>query len=1001
MDHREFNMPAGLATMGVLNAGSELTAQQLASTRELGLKDQELCLRQSQSSLSPNPLGGHALLCAMVTLSLLPWLYSATVKAQPVQSRSVGLIPVELRVSGITTPVGLDEQQPYFGWQLNVDSFARQDVTQSAYRILVASSAALLGQGRGDVWDSGRTKSLDYIHVTYAGKPLQSHTTYFWKVCIWDNADRPSAWSASSRWTTALLVPADWTAKWIAAKPDAPLKPQARERVGEKQIATETLPLFQRSFHLTKRVKQAVVYVSGLGQYELHLNGHIVTNAVMTPGWTNYRKTVLYNTYDITDQINNGNNTLGVMLGNGMYNVPGIEGRYTKFIGSFGNPKMILQLHITFTDGTHQVIASDRSWRTAPGPIVLSSIYGGEDYDARKEPPGWDRTTSTTSWTTAVEVAPPSGSDSPGESLRSLLIPPMKVMEVIRPTHQSEPHPGRRIYDLGENFSGWPEIKVVGHAGDIIRMLPGELLDSNGEVTQRSASATESDSVLFTYTLRGSGSETWHPRFSYYGFRYVQVDTLPAREGAPPPTILSFVGDFIHDDVSVDGRFHSNVPLLNDIHRLIDQAILSNLASVLTDCPTREKLGWLEQTHLNGGSVMYNYGVAQLYRKIANDMTEAQVADGMEPGIAPEYVAFVDKNGTSTPYRDSPEWGSAIVLSPWAAYQFYGDVTDLAAHYDSMVRYAAYLKSKSVDRLLTFGLGDWYDIGPHFPGESQLTSKSLTATATYYQDLVTLTHIATLLNKPADAKRFATAADDVKISFNRAFYHPDTKTYDRGSQTANAMPLYLGLVPEEDRPAVLANLIADIRAHHNHVTAGDIGFHYVIRALLQADRSDVLYDMVMRTDSPSYGYQLSKGATTLTEIWDANPAGSQNHFMLGHAEEWLYRGLAGIDLDLSRTGAERIRLWPALASGAPDASATVNTVLGTIGSSWHRNGKDWSAEFVIPAGAEATLILPTGAVAHGVRVESTHAQNRAVAGIDLHTEKWIVGSGRYKFTGHL
>ena len=946
-----------------------------------------------ESGLSQNPFGKHALIYAVVTVSLLSWLYPATVKAQSIPNRSVGLVPVELRVSGLKTPIGLDEQQPFFGWELDTNNPARHNVTQSAYRILVASSAALLGQGRGDIWDSGRMKSRDYMHIQYAGKPLQSHTTYFWKVCVWDNASRPTTWSASSHWTTALLVPADWIAKWIAAKPDAPLEPQAHG-------GPETLPLFRHSFQVTKPVEQVIVYVSGLGQYELHLNGHTVTNAVMTPGWTNYRKTVLYNTYDITDQIKKGENVLGMMLGNGMYNVPGIEGRYTKFIGSFGNPKMILQMHITFSDGTRQVIASDHTWQTAPGPIVLSSIYGGEDYDARKELQGWDTATSTTSWSNALEVAAPSGSLAPGDSLTSLLIPPMKVMTVIRPVRRSELHPGTQVYDLGKNFSGWPELQVTGHPGDTVRMLPGELLNTNGEVTQRSASASKRNPVLFTYTLRGNGPETWHPRFSYYGFRYVQVYTIPAHEDASPPAIVSLVGDFIHDDASVNGNFHSGVPLLNDIHHLIDQAIRSNLASVLTDCPTREKLGWLEQTYLNGASIMYNYGVDNLYRKISGDMSQAQLADGMVPAIAPEYVAFLDKNGANTDFRDSPEWGSAIILSPWAAYQFYGDPEGLAAHYDSMVRYADYLKSKSSNQLLNFGLGDWFDIGPRSPGESQLTSKSLTSTAVYYQDLVTLASIASLLNKPADAKRYATEAGEVKIAFNRALYHAGTKTYDRGSQTANAMPLYLGLVPEQDRTSVLANLVADIRENHNHVTAGDVGFHYVVGALMRYGRSDVVYDMVMRTDSPSYGYQLSKGATSLTEAWDTNPGDSQNHFMLGHAEEWFYRGLAGIDFDLSRGEASRILLRPALSSGAPDASATEKTVLGTIGSSWRRSGKDWSAEFAIPAGAQATVILPIGAVSREGHLHAISAENEEVFGMGLHTEKWVVGSGTYRFKGH-
>lgn len=939
------------------------------------------------------------MLCALVALFLLSWFHAPSLRSQGGPNADAGFMPVDLHVSGLKDPIGLDEAKPSFGWQLHAAS-TQYNVEQSAYRILVSSSPALIERNHGDLWDSGRVDGRDYLHIPYAGQPLQSHTTYFWKVCVWNVNGRTSACSVTAHWTTALLTPGEWIAKWIAAKADDPLEPQAREGIGERQTTSERLPLFKRTFQLEKPVKQAIVFVSGLGQYELHLNGHSVTDAVMVPGWTNYRKEVLYDTYVVTDMLHKGANTLGVMLGNGMYDVPGIEGRYTKFIGSFGKPKVILQMHIAFADGTQQTIVSDQAWQTEPGPIMLSSIYGGEDYDARKEEPGWD-TTSTSSWDHALEVAGPSGSIDVGQTLRSSLIPSMKVMEVIKPVRHSDVHKDTQLYDLGRNFSGWPEIRVKGHRGDIVRILPGELLDGNGEVTQASAGADRRNPVLFTYTLRGDGIESWHPRFTYYGFRYVQVQTVPARETASSPIVLSLVGDFIHDDVVRDGQFHSEAPLLDKIHHLIDQAILSNLASVLTDCPTREKLGWLEQTYLNGGSVMYNYDVAELYRKVADDMSEAQIANGMVPGIAPEYVAFVDKEGKSTAFRDSPEWGSAIILSPWTSYQFYGDIRVLAEHYDSMAHYVAYLKSRSVDHLLSFGLGDWYDVGPGSPGESQLTSKGLTATAIYFEDLETLARIARVLNKPADAERYTVEAADVKKAFNQALYHPNTKTYDRGSQTADAMALFLGLVPAQDRGDVLKNLVADIRAHQNHVTAGDVGFHYVVAALSKYGRSDVLYDMVTRTDSPSYGYQLSKGATTLTEAWDTNPGSSQNHFMLGHAEEWFYRGLAGIDLDLSRADDERIRVKPALASGAPGASATIGTVLGTVASTWHRTGNVWSAEFVIPAGAKATVVLPMGATSNDVHTNPEPGEYGEPGGEAPHSQKWILGSGKYRFAGNL
>ena len=377
----------------------------------------------------------------------------------------------------------------------------------------------------------------------------------------------------------------------------------------------------------------------------------------------------------------------------------------------------------------------------------------------------------------------------------------------------------------------------------------------------------------FSYTLAGRAAETWRPRFSYLGFRYVQVEITGKA------TVTALEGQFLHAAAPVTGEFSCSKELFNRIHRLIDAAILSNMQSVLTDCPHREKLGWLEQSHLSGSGIMYNYAVETLYEKIANDIADTQTADGLAPDIAPEYVVF--KEG----FRDSPEWGSAIVLDPWLAYRHYGDQRNMAAHYDEMKRYVDYLGGKRTDGILSFGLGDWYDIGPKPPGVAQLTGLDVTASATYYQDLTTVARMARLLGKTADAAAFEATARRVRDAFQAKLYHAQTGDYDRGSQTGNAMPLALGMAPEADRARVLNRLVEDIRAHHNHTTAGDIGFHYVIQALSEGGRSDVIYDLLSNPDAPSYASQLARGATSLTEAWDANPRSSQNHFMLGHAEE--------------------------------------------------------------------------------------------------------------------
>ncbi len=756
-------------------------------------------------------------------------------------------------------------------------------------------------------------------------------------------------------------------AHWIAAQSDTSIP-------ATPPVDLPPLPIFRRAFTLHPRtpgakLAAATLTISGLGQFEAHINGRNVTAAVLTPSWSDYRKRVYFDTYDVTRLLRTGPNVLAVLLGNGMYNVEPTPDRYQKFHASFGPPKLIAQLTLRFADGSRQTIVSDAAWKTASGPITFTSIYGGEDYDARLEPVAWDSPIyDDSTWSTATPV------DSPGGALLPEIIPPVVPNDTYTPIRITHPKPDTAVYDLGQNFAGWPEIAVTGPRGASIRLIPGELLDANGLVTQRSAGASPRNPVFFTYTLRGGSTtanpERWQPRFSYYGFRFVQVETT-----TPAPTILSLDARFLHDAVAVDGHFTSSDKLLNLIHTLINRAMLANMVSILTDCPTREKLGWLEETHLAAASLMYNYSLGALYAKQAADMRDAQLPSGLVPSIAPEFPVF------SGGFRDSPEWGAAVILSPWAAYQFYGSLTLLRDQYPAMQRYAAYLDSKAQDHILAYGLGDWYDIGPKPPGGLQLTSPGVTATAIYYQSLTALARIATLLNHPGDAAAYTSEAAEVRAAFNARFYHPETHQYDTGSQTANAMPLVLGLVPDADHAAVLANLVDDIHAHSDHVTAGDIGFHYVVRALTDGNRSDVLYAMLSRTDPPSYGAQLAHGATTLTEAWDANPNSSQDHFMLGHAEEWFYRGLAGIDFDLSRPPGAQIEIRPAVPGDLHSVSATFHSALGTIASAWTRTGDVLRMDITLPT--RARIVIPAN-FSHSISVDGAPAPSTLTLGPGMH-----------------
>jgi hypothetical protein len=892
----------------------------------------------------------------------------------PSVGRSDALASVErLRCEYRVNPLGVDTTQPRLSWEIH-DS--RRGAKQTAYQILVASSSDKLATERGDLWDSGKVASEQSIHVTYAGRPLAARMQCYWKVRVWDKDGQPSPWSQPAQWTMGLVNGADWSAQWIIAS--------------TKLDSSMPLPLLRRAFDIAKPVRRADAYVCGVGFHEVHLNGQKVGDSVLEPGWTNYRESCRYCTYDVTKQIVQGRNALGVMLGNGMYNVVG--GRYVKFTGSFGPPMLILQLHIDYADGTSSIIASDASWKVADGPIRFSCIYGGEDYDARKEQDGWDKPGFDDSqWQPAKSVF------GPGGRLIAESSPPIKVMKEFTPVKVTQPTPGVFVYDLGQNHSGVPKITVQGHAGATVKMIPGELLETNGLVRQSQSGTPQ----WFAYTLKGNGRETWHPIFSYYGYRYVQVEGgVPdgtAGASAELPRILDLTGQFVHCSAATVGSFVCSNPKVNQVHNIINAAIQSNLQSVSTDCPHREKMGWLEQSHLTAGGIMFNYDVPAFYDKICEDMREAQTADGLIPDTAPEYTVFPG------PYRDSPEFGSAFVIAPWHVYQMYGDATVLAKHYEAIKKYVAYLSSKSKDHIVSHGLSDWADYGPNPPGESQLSPRGLTATAIYYQDIAILQQMARLLGKQEDADTYGKLAGEVRLAFNKRFFHADVNQYERNSQTANAMPLTLGLVPDDRRAAVLDNLVKVLRANGNGVNAGDIGFMYLVRALSDGGRGDVLYDVVCQEKRPGYMFQLKKGATTMTETWDCYPNWSQNHCMLGHAEEWFYRGLGGIRPDPAGPGFKRFIVAPQVVGDLVSTTATYRSMYGNIVSDWRREGDQLTLDVTVPANSSATVFVPTKDAASVAESNKPAAQADGITFLRVapNAAVYNVQAGHYRFRSQM
>ena len=742
--------------------------------------------------------------------------------------------------------------------------------------------------------------------------------------------------------------------------------------------------LLRYEFVVKPNLQRAVIHICGLGQYELWVNGRKAGQDLLAPGWTKYNKTCLYDTRDLTALLHPGSNAIGITLVGGMYNVQG--GRYTKFKGSFGLPKAIAVARLDYEDGSVESLHTDENWRAAPGPITFSCVYGGEDYDARHEPRGWDQPGfAEGKWVAAIPAT------GPGGRLRGLsgAAPPVGAFETLKPVKVTPLHEGVDVYDLGQNVSLMPRISVSGPAGATVRIIPAELINQDGSVDRGSCGGGES---YWKCTLAGGGNEEWFPKFFYHGCRYLQVERT-APMGGGLPQIQTLEGVVVHSSAPPVGQFECSNTLFNRIHTLIRWAQRSNMMSVLTDCPHREKLGWLEEDHLNGPALRYEFDLSRLFSKAMNDMGDSQRLSGLVPDIAPEYVVF------DGGFVDSPEWGSAVILVPWQQYQFAGDLELLRQHYPEMSRYVTYLGTKAPSHILNYGLGDWYDIGPKPPGVAQLTPIALTATAFFFEDARILAQTAELLRRPEDAKRYIKLADDIRLAFNQEFFHPDSCKYTTGSQTANAIPLVMGLVEPGRRQGVLDAIVKDIRAHTNALTAGDVGYRYLLRALADGGRSDVIFDMNNQSEKPGYGYQLQQGATSLTEAWDAGRGSSQNHFMLGQINEWFYHDLAGISCDPAGPGFKKIVIKPAIVGDVTWTKASWDSIHGRIVCDWKRDEGRFSLKVSIPPSTTATVFVP--AKTPSDVTEGGLAANRA-KGVKLvsHTQSQAVfeiGSGTYSF----
>jgi alpha-L-rhamnosidase len=734
--------------------------------------------------------------------------------------------------------------------------------------------------------------------------------------------------------------------------------------------------LLRKAFSAKKRIKEAVVSICGLGHYELTINGKKVGDGEFTPYWSDYDKTIYYNTFDVTSFLKKGENVFGVLLGNGFFNAQG--GRYSKLKVSFGAPTLLLRTIIRYVDNSTEEIVSDKSWKYAFSPITFNDIYGGEDYDARLEQKGWDKPGfNDAAWKPIVVQEPQKGKLMPQKGF------PIKIMEQLpyksvkkltkNECDSSSIRSKRKVdesamvFDMAQNMAGFPQITVNGKRGDTITLFVGETIFPEGVVDQRQTGRPH----FYTYVLKGNGDEIWHPRFSYYGFKYIQVEGAVLKGDKNPrklPVLKDIKSCFVYNSAPQISSFECSYELFNKTHILIQKAIQSNMQGVFTDCPQREKLGWIEQLHLNGPVLLYNYDLKEFLPKIMQDLVDAQQPDGAVSSIAPMYNIFGSKNGFDE-FGVSPEWGSSILIMPWMYYEFYGDSSLIVNNYQPMRRWVDYMASRADNHVLSFGLGDWYDYGDFKAGYSRNTQVPFVATAYYFYALKYLVKSAELVGNKYDVVHYDALAKEVRKVLNTKLFNAETKQYATGSQTANAMAVYMEIVEPENRQAVLDNLVKDIKTHGNRLTSGDIGNRYLFQTLATNGLNELMYKMFNHDETPGYGFQLKFGATTLTEQWDPRQGASWNHFMLGQIDEWFFASLAGIQTDPKQPGLKHLIIKPEPVGDLKFVKASTQTLYGKVTVEWKREpirpaaqsgqkADNFTLNISIPINCSADVYLP-------------------------------------------
>ena len=871
-----------------------------------------------------------------------------------------------LLTENLTNPIGLDSHQPRFSWQLISDE---RNISQTAYEIKVSVD-------KRQVWETGKVVSNESVQVTYAGAVLQSRKKYTWQVRVWDNKGKPSKWSEPAFFQMALLNATDWKAKWIEPgyTEDAVMRPS---------------PLFRKPFATKKKIISAFAYITAHGLYEAQINGQRIGDAYLTPGWTSYNKRLQYQVYDVTDQLKEGSNVIGLTLGSGWYR-GSLAWESNKNI--YGKDIAVLfQLEITYADKTTETIVSDETWKSSVGSIRYSEIYNGETIDARLEKNGWANTGYNDADWSGVKVAVHSN-----DILVATYNEPVKKHETFKPVRIFKTPKGEQVIDFGQNLVGWVEVKVKGKPGDTVIISHAEILDKAGNFyTENLRNAKAQD----TYILKGNGEEIFKPHFTWQGFRFIKVEGYP---GELKPE--NFTANVLYSDMKQTGSFTSSNKLVNQLQHNIEWGQRGNFLDVPTDCPQRdERLGWTGDAQVFSRTASFLRDVNNFFTKWMKDVAADQFADGSVPHVIPNVLGAA---GGST------GWSDVSTVIPWNMYLVYADKRILEDQYASMKAWVDFMQKESKNDLWNTGshFGDWlfYSVNDDNSGISAITNKYFIAQCFYANSTQLLIKAAKVLNKTEDVLKYETLLSKIKDAFVKEYITLNGATMSN-TQTSYVLALNFDMLPESLRQQAADRLAENIKQYNNHLTTGFLGTPYLCHVLSSFGYTDLAYKLLLQETYPSWLYPVKMGATTIWERWDGiKPDGtletptmnSYNHYAYGAIGDWMYRVMVGLDTEEDGPGYKKIRIMPHIGGGFSFAAANLQTRYGKLSSGWKIDNGKLVIDAEIPANTTATIYIPASnadAISENGKPLNS-IKDIQIAGTENNYVLLKVGSGKYQFS---